>query len=144
MQLRSSIFYILLSWVLVCFSLAAERGAKPAVSDPALPKLKLLDATMCDQVQNYSPLNRSVVFSVSVGKISCFTKFDPVPQKTQIQHRWYYKDTLTTKKKLFLKPPRWSTYSSIQLRDVDKGPWRVEIVDQKNRILGILRFSVTD
>jgi hypothetical protein len=45
---------------------------------------------------------------------------------------------------LTLKPPRWSTFSSIQLREADKGPWRVEIVDEKDRLHKTLRFSITD
>jgi hypothetical protein len=51
---------------------------------------------------------------------------------------------LSTKKKLFLKPPSWSTYSSIQLREADKGPWRVEVTDDKGKLFATLRFSVTD
>jgi hypothetical protein len=53
-------------------------------------------------------------------------------------------DKLSTKKKLVLKPPRWSTFSSIQLREADKGPWRVEITDDDENILRILRFSIVD
>ncbi len=141
---KSYNLHILLLWGLIGVCLGAEQNTRSITSESLQSKLTLVNATMCDDIQDFSPVNPAVVFSVSVGKISCFTRFDPVPYQTHIQHRWYYKGRLTTKKKLFLKIPRWSTYSSIQLREVDKGPWRVEIVDPKNRVLDILRFSVTD
>lgn len=114
-------------------------------SSTAIPvKLTLTKHAMCAGVKDYSPVNQSVVFSIGIGKVSCFTTFDPVPEKTYIYHKWFHRDKLSTKKRLFLNPPRWSTYSSIQLRETDKGPWRVEITDRKGNILGILRFSITD
>jgi hypothetical protein len=32
----------------------------------------------------------------------------------------------------------------VELRDADKGPWRVEISDEKGIIFHMLRFSITD
>jgi hypothetical protein len=107
-------------------------------------RLTLSYAVLCETIQDFSPFHPAVVFSIAMGKVSCFTSFDPVPEKTYVEHRWFFRDSLSAKKKLSLKTPRWSTYSSIQLREADKGPWRVEIVDENDRILGILRFSVTD
>lgn len=144
MQSQSTIQYLLSAWLFIFFCLGPENAPASTVIEKRPPQLKMIRATMCERIKDYSPVNFAVVFSVTVGKISCFTSFDPVPEKTQIQHKWYFKDTLSTQKRLFLKTPRWSTYSSIQLREADKGPWRVEIVDKNNRILGILRFSVTD
>ncbi len=129
---------------LVCLCLGADNVSPIEVVTDQATRLELTKAVMCERIEDYAPVNMSVVFSVTVGKISCFTTFDSVAKEMQIEHRWFYKDRLTTRKRLFLKPPRWSTYSSIQLRDADKGPWRVEIADNSNRLLGTLRFSVTD
>ncbi len=104
----------------------------------------LADAAMCEGIREYSPENISVVFSASLKKISCFTSFDPVTQKSAVYHRWFHKDSLTTTKKLYLSPPRWATFSSIQPRNSDKGPWRVEITDKSGKIYRTLRFSITD
>jgi hypothetical protein len=107
-------------------------------------KLTLTDAVMCEDVQERQPLYEGVVFSIGIGRVFCYTLFDPVPEKTFITHNWYNRDNLSTKIKLMLQPPRWTTYSAIQLRESDKGPWRVEIIDSEGRILQILRFSVTE
>lgn len=122
------------------------RGpALGAPDEPENPKqLTLVSAVMCEDIQDYAPHHPAIVFSISIGRVSCFTEFDPVPEKTFIYHNWYHRDELSTRKRLFLQPPRWSTFSSIQLRDTDKGPWKVEITDSHDRILKIVRFSVVE
>lgn len=110
----------------------------------AADKPILTSAVMCEDVQDRQPLYEGVVFSIGIGRVFCYTLFDPVPEKTVITHNWYNRDNLSTKIKLSLQPPRWTTYSVIQLRESDKGPWRVEITDSEGRILQVLRFSVTE
>ncbi len=107
-------------------------------------ELALAQAVMCEEIKDLSPQNPAAVFSITIGEVSCFTLFDPVPGKTFVYHNWFHRDNPSTTKKLSLNPPRWSTYSSIQLRETDKGPWRVEITDYKGTVLHILRFSITD
>ena len=107
-------------------------------------KPTLVRAAMCPSLKEGSPCNPGAVFPVSQGEVLCFTSFDPVPRKTFIFHSWFHRDALITRHKLALNPPRWATYSSIQLRESDRGPWRVEITDQDGQLLGVLRFSITD
>lgn len=106
--------------------------------------LSLEQAVMCEGIRDFAPVNRAIVFSMEIGKIYCYTSFDQVPQKTVIYHNWYRNDRLITTKRLSLQPPSWSTFSSIQLREADKGPWRLEVKDKAGETLQILRFSVTD
>ncbi|MCD4787302.1 MAG: DUF2914 domain-containing protein, partial [Desulfobacterales bacterium] len=107
-------------------------------------KLTLVRAVMCEGIQDFKPWNQAVVFSITIGKVSCFTSFDPVPETTYIYHNWYYRESLSKRMKLFLQPPIWSTFSSIQFREADKGLWRVEITDPEGNIFHVLRFSITD
>ena len=101
-------------------------------------------AVVSESIQDFRPVNPGVAFSIETGRIVCFTRFDAIPADTFIWHRWYRKDDLVTEQKLMLEAPRWATYSRIQLREFDKGPWRVEIVDPDNQVLTTLRFSVTE
>jgi hypothetical protein len=123
-----------------------EAAEPPREKPPAVraAKLSLQYAVMCESVKDYKPQNPGIVFSISIGRVTCFTSFDSVPKKMFISHKWYFRDRLITKMERVLKPPNWSTVSSIQLREADKGPWRVEIVDPSGRILRVLRFSITD
>lgn len=136
-------------FALLCISLliggkGLSQEAPSASPASSAEKLTLVQATMCASLKEGSPCNPGAVFPVNQGRVLCFSSFDPVPRKTFIYHSWFYRDALITKQKLTLNPPRWSTYSTIQLRESDKGPWRVEIADQDERKLEVLRFSVTD
>jgi hypothetical protein len=106
--------------------------------------LRLTAAYMCEQVSDAGPENRAVVFSAADGKIFCFCYFELVPAKSTVFHVWYHRDRLVAKRKLVLEPPSWKVYSTMQLRETDKGPWRVEILGADNKRLDIVRFSVTD
>jgi hypothetical protein len=136
---------LMISAVLLCLclsggspSLAQEKGGGPHA------RPSLIRAVMCEGTKDYVAQNPAVVFSVVIGRVLCFTDFDPVPEKTIIYHNWFFRDRLITKIGLSLQPPRWSTFSSIQLREADKGPWRVIVTDQEGQVYQELRFSITD
>lgn len=140
------IFFSVLAWAVLAvpsplFSQEHEEAPSPTITDRPL---KLERAAMCEDIPDQSPVNPAVVFSIKRQIVYCFSSFDPVPKKTFVHHNWYLSDKLSTKIKLRLQPPRWSTYSRIQLREADIGPWRVEITDENDNILKILRFSVTE
>ncbi len=104
----------------------------------------LVRAVMSESIDKFVPVNPSIVFSIELGRISCFTEFDPVPEKSIIYHKWYRKDNLISVKKLTVTPPRWSSFSSMQFRDADKGPWRVDVTDDNDKLMRSLRFSIAD
>jgi len=106
--------------------------------------VRLTAAYMCEQVSKAGPENRAVVFSASEGRIFCFSYFERVPAKSAAFHVWYHRDRFVTKRKFVLEPPSWKIYSTMQLRETDTGPWRVEILGADNKLLDIVRFSVTD
>lgn len=131
--------------VFLCISApAAAQQDKPGKTVDKGARLTLSQAVICEGIKEYAPENEAVVFPIVIGKVYCFSFFDPVPEKTVIYHNWYFKDKLTARLKLTLKPPHWRTYSTIQLREADRGPWRVEITGPKGRTFQILRFSITD
>lgn len=111
-----------------------------SVSEPPV----LVQAEMCESIEQFKPVNPAVVFSISLGRVYCFTSFDPVFEETVIFHRWFRKDRLISNARLVLNPPKWASFSSMQLRPADKGPWRVEIVDSRDNLINTLRFSISD
>jgi len=145
MKYKSAIFFL---FILLCIdfllssdTLSQEKNSSPPSSSG---QAILVQVAMCEDIQEFTPKNQAIVFSISIGRVSCFTSFDPVPQQTSIYHNWFFRDKLSKRIKLSLQPPRWSTFSSMQLREADQGPWRVEITDQDGHILRLLRFSITD
>ncbi len=136
--------FIRVAFFAVChFLILPLPSAKNAGSAHAAA-LKLFEAVMCEEIVSNAPYNQTLIFSVNKKKAVCFSAFDEVPQKSIIYHNWYHRDVPSAKIRLTLNPPRWSTYSSIELRKTDIGPWRVEITDEAGNVLFVLRFSVTE
>ena len=107
--------------------------------------MKMTKAVICEEAKDGQPLNENVIFSSELTRITCYTEFDKIAKKTTIYHCWYFKNNLSAKKMpLVLNPPHWCTFSQIQPRETDKGPWRVEIVDEDGNIIQTLRFSIVD
>lgn len=138
---RIALFFSLLA---VLWGQAIPSGLCSEEAPKAAVGTTLVRSVICEGITSFAPFNPAVVFSINLGRVSCFTEFDPVLEETTIHHKWYFRDRLTTRKKLTLKPPRWATFSSVQLRQEDKGPWRVEIVDNRERLVDVVRFSITD
>ena len=145
MKHKTGLFFLALVPLLFAPSFPApaqETGQTP--SPPEEKALTLTRAAVCEEIHDLAPKNEGVVFSTARGKIVCFTAFDPVPNRMFVYHQWYRRDEPIARVRLTLNPPRWSTYSTIQLRESDKGPWRVEIRGKAGRVYGVLRFSITD
>ncbi|MFH1155980.1 MAG: DUF2914 domain-containing protein [Pseudomonadota bacterium] len=139
---KKSTLGILIFWFM---TLAVFGVFGPGVpGSRAEDKLTLVSSVMCESVSNFLPVYPAVVFTISQGEIFCYTAFDPVPEQIHIYHKWYKRDTLISSARLTLNPPKWSSVSSMQLRDGDKGAWRVEIVDANNILVKTLRFSISD
>ena len=141
------ILRLLLLSVILCFLFpfsVKSQSSDTGESKVSASKIALVRAVMCEDIQELIPQHPTTVFSIERRKAICFTSFDPVPEKTIVYHQWFHRDRNSAKIKLTLKPPRWSTYSSIQFRAEDIGPWRVEITDSKGHIFQILRFSITE
>jgi hypothetical protein len=113
-------------------------------ADSAASRPVLVRAVVCQSIEDLVPINEAAIFPLSVGSVACYTLFEPISKDTTIFHRWYHRDKITSVKKLNLRSPRWATYSSIQIRKGDNGPWRVEIVDGDGHVYRILRFSLTE
>jgi hypothetical protein len=132
------------AWFCLTVGLLAVSFTLWSRETSATARPTLVKAVMCETIEGYAPVNTAVVFSIERGRISCYTEFDPVPEKTHIHHKWYRRGTLVTVKRLTINPPRWSSFTSVQLRDADKGPWRVEVTDSDDTLMRTLRFSITD
>jgi hypothetical protein len=129
--------------LIIPLSTGAQSDEAGAAQTPG-SSIKLAQALMCEDIIENVPQNPTTVFSIERRKAVCFTSFDPVPDTTVIYHNWFHKDRSSAKIKLTLKPPRWATFSSIQFREEDIGPWRVEITDAEGNLFHILRFSIAE
>jgi hypothetical protein len=137
---------LLTLFIISALSLADVVAEKSGVRKPANPASKpnLVKAVICEDLNGSVPQYPAIVFSAALGKVYCFTDFDPVLEKTFVNHNWYFREQKRASVKLTLNTPRWATFSTIQILERDKGPWRVEITDLQGNVLETLRFSITD
>ena len=145
-MIQRALMIIVLAWIVGLFLSPdglAQKGEE-AKEDTTTPQLTLDQAVMCEEIFESAPRNQTVVFSLAKERAVCFTSFETVPVRTFIYHNWYYRDIPMARRRLLVQPPRWSTYSSIQIRKTDVGPWRVEITDSQGKIIRVLRFSITE
>ncbi len=133
-----SLIFILLSSVST--ALCQEKIPQTNNDNPLI----MTQGVMCESIAEFKPDNTAVIFPISIGKIYCFTSFKDISSNTYIYHKWFLKDRLMATNRFHIKAPRWSTFSTMQLRVADKGPWRVEITDDNDNLLKTLRFSVSD
>jgi hypothetical protein len=143
---KFKLFVSIFSALLCCLSFSPTISAqeKDIMQPAGSEKLSLVQAVICEDVQENSPKNQTIVFSVRSGKVICFTSFAHVPEKTFIYHDWFYMDEPKSRIRLSLSSPKWSTFSKRNLRESEKGPWRVEVTDSEGKILKTLRFSIVD
>lgn len=130
----------ILTWVVLI--LVFFSGSQAVSQESGV--LTLEEAVMCEEIKGRKPVNKTILFSIAARRAICFTSFSKVPDKVIIFHNWYKYDKLIARVRLRLQPPQWSSFSSIPLKEKDKGPWRVEVIDPKGKLLRVLRFSVTD
>ncbi|NOY68002.1 MAG: DUF2914 domain-containing protein [Deltaproteobacteria bacterium] len=144
MSHRHKIFIATLLFFLIGLSpiASSQENGSPAGGSATHPGI-LDRAVMCEKVTDGQPVNTAVIFPVSQKEVFCFTEFSSITKKDVIVHNWIRHDETVARIKLTVEPPRWATYSGIALRDIDQGPWRVEITDASGAILKTLRFSIT-
>ena len=140
---KAFLITVLMITVTHILCIADENPPADAKTEPRPPLLK--QAVLCEGIRgSKTPINEAVVFSADLGELFCFTNFEPVYEETVIIHRYYFKDKFSSRKRLKLYPPGWAVRSRIQLRETDKGPWRVDITDADGNIIHSIRFSITD
>ena len=139
--LKLTLLFVQSSLLILAYCLPARAGEIQEVTPAAMV---LGHAVMCESIDNFKPRNPAIVFSIDLGKVFCFTSFTHIKKTTYIYHKWFYWNRLVSKKRLTLKPPQWSTISSMELRMADRGPWYVEITDKDDTLLERLRFSISD
>ena len=99
---------------------------------------------VCAAVESGRPLGRSVVFPSAQGTLYCYSDFVQVAAPEQITHRWFFRDREVAHFKLVIQPPRWSSYSSLNIPARDTGPWRVDVVGEDGVVYGTARFSIVE
>ena len=118
--------------IALCFMVPAQASAVSVES-----------ASVCTSIADREPLDAGTRFSVSAGKLYCFSKIADIQASTEVVHVWYYGQTERARVSLGVNPPAWRTYSSKNIQTHEVGSWRVEILDASGNLLETVNFETT-
>jgi hypothetical protein len=105
--------------------------------------LSVETAAICRDIVDRAPVDQGTSFSVSVGKLYCFTKIVGAETPTEVTHVWYFGAEERARITLSIGGSSWRTYSSKVLQQHEIGAWRVEVLDADGNILETANFTVT-
>ncbi len=105
--------------------------------------LNVATAVISKNIADRQPVEPGSSFSVSVGRLFCYSKVTNIQSSTEIYHVWYYGDIERARVALNVNPPNWRTYSSKIIQAHEIGKWHVKILDDANNMLQDIEFDLT-
>jgi hypothetical protein len=116
---------------------------EPAMQAQKAPELEVSVAAICKDVVDHEPVDSGNSFTVSVGKLYCFTKITGAQSPTHITHVWLFDGTERARVELAVNAVSWRTFSSKIIQQHELGAWRVDVLDAEGNVLKSLDFEVT-
>ena len=133
-------FKIAIASIAVAALLTGAGGLRAQEDSGGL--LEVSKAAICTGIVDHEPVDQSVRYPATVGKVYCFSKISNIESATSIQHVWYFDNSERARVKLPVKPPSWRTYSSKRIMPEQTGRWRVDVLDCDGNVLKTLGFDI--
>ena len=107
-------------------------------------QLKLNEVMICRGVYKRNPIKPGFTFSNNVDSIFCYTKISNKGPKQEIKHLWYYENKLITAVTYNIKTSyNYRSWSRKSILPSQIGEWRVDIIDDKENVLGSRKFQIS-
>ena len=111
--------------------------------DKISKQLKLNEVMICRGVYKRNPIKPGFIFSSNVDSIFCYTKISNKGPKQEIKHLWYYENKLITAVTYNIKTSyNYRSWSKKTILPSQIGEWRVDIIDDKENVLGSRKFKI--
>ncbi len=112
--------------------------------DKITTQLKLNEVMICRGVYKRNPIKPGFTFSNNVDSIFCYTKISNKGPKQEIKHLWYYENKLITAVTYNIKTSyNYRSWSKKTILPSQIGEWRVDIIDDKEIVLGSRKFQIS-
>ena len=111
---------------------------------PFVEKLVVIQTMACKKVKNNQPLYPGRRFPTDIGRVYCHTLFNNNSGKhSDIYHIWYMNGSLKAKVRIRVRDGKEiPAFSHREIKNNDKGTWKVEITDSDKKILDTVIFEV--
>ena len=122
----------------------AEQNTVASEPKPYVEKLVVIQAMACKKVKNNQPLYPGRRFPTDIGRVYCHTLLDNNSEKhSDIYHIWYMNGNLKAKVRIRVRDGKEiPAFSHREIKNTDKGTWKVEITDRDKKILDTVIFEV--
>ncbi len=118
----------------------APTPEAPPVDASKLAAIEVTTAVLAHDVVDRKPVRESALFEEGV-EVYCFNRLgNPSDVRRRIRHVWFHEGKRKSSIALSVKGKTWRTWSSIPV--YGPGAWRVDIVDESDRVLASLPFTV--
>ncbi len=108
-----------------------------------LNTLKLNEIMICRGVYKRNPIKPGFNFTNNVDSLFCYTKISNSGPKQEIKHVWYYEEKFITSVVYNIKTSyNYRSWSKKTIIPSQTGKWRVDIVDNKENVLGSRNFEI--
>ena len=116
-------------------------------TDDSFNKVNSLDVKeiiICRGVYKRNPIKPGFEFTNNVDSLFCYTKISNSGPKKEIKHLWYFKDKKITTVVYNIKTAyNYRSWSRKTILPSQTGEWRVEIVDENDKLLASRDFSIS-
>jgi len=121
-----------------------QREAVKEETKPFVEKLVVIQTVACKKVKNNQPLYPGRRFPTDIGRVYCHTLFNNNSGKhSDIYHIWYMNGSLKAKVRIRVRDGKEiPAFSHREIKNSDKGTWKVEITDSDKKILDTVIFEV--
>ena len=122
----------------------AEQNTVASEPKSYVEKLVIIQAMACKKVKNNQPLYPGRRFPTDIGRVYCHTLLDNNSEKhSDIYHIWYMNGNLKAKVRIRVRDGKEiPAFSHREIKNTDKGTWKVEITDRDKKILDTVIFEV--
>ena len=130
---------------LICIALASTLFVFTALNPchgVSATKMKVVEASICRNIEDRAPVNAGTSFMAGVAKLYCYTRIEGAIAPTTVTHVWYYGNREMARVTLPVNFNSWRTYSSITFYQNWPGKWSVAVLSPDNDILKMLTFTI--
>lgn len=105
--------------------------------------LKVARIYICKGIKDREPRapQKGFIFKKPFS-LFCFTEIEDAGKEYTIKHVWYHKQKEIQEIPLCVRGKRWRTWSRKLITEKMKGNWKVDILDEKNKLLSSISFTV--
>ena len=112
-------------------------------SGPALAAgLQVAQGVVTTQIANRMPVDEIQSYTVSVGKLYCFTRIVGAQGDTTVTHLWKLNGQEVARVELPVRSSDWRTWSSKTIPSDAKGEWEVDVLDAQGKRLKTIKFRL--